>query len=125
MENQGASEKPKHEDSAGTMPWPTENPWEREEWDFRAAGKHPWYDDKTYGAFEFLGEDEVLQCWRYEFGRHDADAEYELKSRESNEIWQNWHKQRSDPNALLTGTFGKATSDCFDRLLKRYSDEKV
>lgn len=46
----------------------------REEWDFRPRGITDWYDDRKYGHYDFLDENEVFFCLCYEIDRHGPDA---------------------------------------------------
>lgn len=102
------------------MPWPTEAPRAREEWEFRALGNTGWYDSKTFGPFEFLPEGEVAKCSLYERARHDADADFTLNLRESCPQWKAWRQYQANPNASDPAQLTKLTQDAFDALLRRY-----
>ena len=57
----------------------------REEWDFRSRPKNAEKKgDWTCGIqFDFLPDDEVWNCWRYEFTRKSSEVDYCLKWRAS------------------------------------------
>jgi hypothetical protein len=108
-------------------PWPTGNPLQREEWDFRSM--YDEYDSKKFGPYEFLPEDEVDRCRLYEFARHEPDADFVLRQRQKLPVWQQWKQATLAPAMLSSQQLRDLSKKTFDALLKNHlstsEDKKV
>lgn len=102
------------------MPWPTDNPRAREEWDFRTLGETDWYDSKKFGPYEFLPEVEVKLCHCYETRRNECQVDFELAQRESCGKWKIWQRQAGNLHLFDKNQRDKLVSDTFDALLEHY-----
>jgi hypothetical protein len=100
----------------------------REEWDFRALGKTPWYDVRQYHPFEFLEDDEVFYCNYYERERHGTDSDMIVESRQKLKDWPTWQMTINGQTALSTKDRELLAARTFDMLLDdhlRTSRDKV
>ncbi len=99
---------------------PRSDPPPREEWDFRARSKTDWYDDRKYGPFAFLAEDEVYYCTTYEFYRMDGDVPFVLKNRQKLPAWLTWQQAIGKSSPLPGQDKETLRSKTFDALLDNH-----
>lgn len=103
------------------MLWRTRDPLAREEWDFRAMGESGWYDEKKYGPFNFLPDDEVNYCRLYEFSRFHPDADGVVADRNLEcPAWVTWAEatELGRKPRLSLEERKRLTEATFDALLK-------